>query len=176
MVLVLVLLPPLAGALGGTARRQPAPDCWSRSALTLLQGRRVRRADAGRRAGAFFPWLLWQVARTGSRELFTLCVVAAAVGIAYGVGGAVRRVVRARRVLRRHGAARVASSATAPREESLPLRDAFAVLFFVSVGMLFDPTRARRASRCSVLAVVGDHRGRQVDRGVRCWCCCSAIR
>ena len=58
----------------------------------------------GRRA---FPWVLWQVTKTGSRELFTLAVVVAAVTIAYGSVAAVRRVVRPRRLLRRHGAARV---------------------------------------------------------------------
>ena len=122
-----------------------------------------------------FPWLLWQVARTGSRELFTLCVIAAAVGIAYGSARAVRRLVRARRVLRRHGAARVRRSATARPTESLPLRDAFSVLFFVSVGMLFDPqvagrraaARAGRARRSSCSA----------SRSPRsCWCSPSAIR
>jgi CPA2 family monovalent cation:H+ antiporter-2 len=89
----------------------------------------------GRRA---VPWLLWQVARTGSRELFTLCVVAAAVSIAYGAAqlfgvsfalGAFFAGMVLRESEFSHRAA----------EETLPLRDAFAVLFFVSVGMLFDP-------------------------------------
>jgi CPA2 family monovalent cation:H+ antiporter-2 len=84
------------------------------------------------------PWLLWQVARTGSRELFTLCVVAAAIGIAYGAAqlfgvsfalGAFFAGMVMRESEFSHRAA----------EESLPLRDAFSVLFFVSVGMLFDP-------------------------------------
>src|SRR6185503_14961092 len=79
-VLVLVLLPPLAAWLGDTARVVGDQSLLTALAFTLGQvavfialmlvvGRRV------------FPWLLWQVARTGSRELFTLCVVAAAVGI-----------------------------------------------------------------------------------------------
>ena len=83
MVLVLVLLPPLAAWLGDSARVVGDRSLLTTLALTLSQvavfialmlvvGRRV------------FPWLLWQVAGTGSRELFTLCVVAAAVGIAYG--------------------------------------------------------------------------------------------
>jgi CPA2 family monovalent cation:H+ antiporter-2 len=85
-----------------------------------------------------FPWLLWQVARTGSRELFTLCVIAAAVGIAYGSAlifdvsfalGAFFAGMLLRESALSHRAA----------AESLPLRDAFSVLFFVSVGMLFDP-------------------------------------
>ena len=100
----------------------------------LVVGRRV------------FPWLLWQVARTGSRELFTLCVIAAAVGIAYGAAelfgvsfalGAFFAGMVMRESELSHRAA----------DESLPLRDAFAVLFFVSVGMLFDP-RCWSSSRC----------------------------
>jgi CPA2 family monovalent cation:H+ antiporter-2 len=83
MVLVLVLLPPLSAWLGGNVPAAGERSLLTTLALTLGQvtvfialmlvvGRRV------------FPWLLWQVAGTGSRELFTLCVVAAAVGIAYG--------------------------------------------------------------------------------------------
>jgi CPA2 family monovalent cation:H+ antiporter-2 len=85
-----------------------------------------------------FPWLLWQVARTGSRELFTLCVVAAAVGIAFGasavfgvsfaLGAFVAGMVLGESALSHRAA-----------DESLPLREAFSVLFFASVGMLFDP-------------------------------------
>jgi CPA2 family monovalent cation:H+ antiporter-2 len=137
MVLVLVLLPPLAGFLGGTPPSEGAGSVWSALGNTLL------------RVGAFvalmllvgrklFPWLLWQVTRTGSRELFTLCVVAAAVGIAFGSAelfgvsfalGAFFAGMVLRESEFSHRAA----------QESLPLRDAFAVLFFVSVGMLFDP-------------------------------------
>ncbi|MEO5738427.1 MAG: cation:proton antiporter, partial [Variovorax sp.] len=82
MVLVLVLLPPLAGALGGSAAHANADPVWQTLGLTLLQvgGFVALMLVVGRR---FFPWLLWQVTRTGSRELFTLCVVAAAVGIAF---------------------------------------------------------------------------------------------
>ncbi len=136
MVLVLVLLPPLAALTNGDA----ALGGGSISAALLLTVGQVGLFGAlmmivGRR---FFPWLLWQVARTGSRELFTLCVVVAAVGIAYGsaqlfgVSFALGAFV-AGMVLRES-----ALSARAA-EETLPLRDAFAVLFFVSVGMLFDP-------------------------------------
>jgi monovalent cation:H+ antiporter-2, CPA2 family len=84
------------------------------------------------------PWLLEQAARTGSRELFTLSVLAAALGIAYGsaelfgvsfaLGAFFAGVVLSESDLSHQAAA-----------DSLPLRDAFAVLFFVSVGMLFDP-------------------------------------
>ncbi|MEO7338582.1 MAG: YbaL family putative K(+) efflux transporter [Caldimonas sp.] len=136
MVIVLVLLPPLAGlATPGGAKIG--------SALWLTLGRTLLEVAAfvalmlvvGRRV---FPWLLWQVTRTGSRELFTLCVVAAAVTIAYGSAelfgvsfalGAFFAGMVLRESRFSHRAA----------EETLPLRDAFAVLFFVSVGMLFDP-------------------------------------
>ena len=100
-----------------------------------------------------FPKLLWAVARTGSRELFTLCVVAAAVSIAYaaaklfGVSFALGAFF-AGAVMRESEFSHRAA------EESLPLRDAFAVLFFVSVGMLFDPmVLVEQALRS--LAVVG---------------------
>jgi CPA2 family monovalent cation:H+ antiporter-2 len=95
-------------------------------ALMLVVGRRL------------LPWLLWQVSRTGSRELFTLAVVAAAIGIAVGAAelfsvsfalGAFFAGMVMRESEFSHRAA----------QESLPLRDAFSVLFFVSVGMLFEP-------------------------------------
>ncbi|HSE51133.1 MAG TPA: cation:proton antiporter, partial [Gemmatimonadales bacterium] len=139
-VLVLVLLPPLAGLLGGR------PDLAGEGASAGVVGPLVRTLGlvagfvgfmlvVGRRV---FPWLLWQVARTGSRELFTLCVIAAAVGIAYGSSrlfgvsfalGAFFAGMMLRESALSHRAA----------QESLPFRDAFSVLFFVSVGMLFDP-------------------------------------
>ena len=168
MVLVLVLLPALAGWLGG--ERGPAPTapasgaCWrrwpSRSArspafvaLMLVVGRRV------------FPWLLWQVARTGSRELFTLCVVAAAVGIAYG-SAALFGVSFALGAFFAGMVLRESELSHRAADESLPLRDAFAVLFFVSVGMLFDPAmlvdeplQRARGGR--------DHRRRQVAGRLR---------
>jgi K+:H+ antiporter len=135
---VLVLLPPLAGILGGNVPAGAAGrglpmtlaitflELIAFVAFMLIVGRRL------------FPRILWAVARTGSRELFTLCVVAAAVGIAYGSAhlfgvsfalGAFFAGMMMRESALSHRAA----------AESLPLRDAFAVLFFVSVGMLFDP-------------------------------------
>lgn len=136
-VLVLVLLPPLAStfapgsALSGgdlaLAVGRTLLEVATFVALMLIVGRRV------------FPWILWQVTRTGSRELFTLCVVAAAVSIAYasaqlfGVSFALGAFF-AGMVLRESQFSQRAA------QETLPLRDAFAVLFFVSVGMLFDPT------------------------------------
>jgi CPA2 family monovalent cation:H+ antiporter-2 len=156
MVIALVLLPLLAQTLGGAeVARAQAQDslAWTLFstlarvaafvALMLLVGRRV------------FPWLLWQVAQTGSRELFTLCVVSAAVGIAFaaakifGVSFALGAFL-AGTVLRESALSHRAA------DESLPLRDAFAVLFFVSVGMLFDPQALleRPLQVLAVLAIV----------------------
>ena len=135
MVLVLVMLPALAGPLGG--KGDAGAELWPALGKTLLQ------------VGAFvafmlvvgreiFPWFLWRVAKTNSRELFTLSVIAAAVGIAFassalfGVSFALGAFF-AGMVLRESELSHRAA------EESLPLRDAFSVLFFVSVGMLFDP-------------------------------------
>ncbi|RFP24317.1 Kef family K(+) transporter [Duganella sp. BJB488] len=143
-VLVLVLLPALAGSLGGTHSESHGvtamgeANLWITLAITLGQvGAFIAlMLVVGRK---LFPWILWQVARTGSRELFTLCVIAAAVGIAYastyyfGVSFALGAFF-AGMVLRESELAHRAA------EESLPLRDAFAVLFFVSVGMLFEPS------------------------------------
>ena len=95
-------------------------------ALMLIVGKRV------------FPWLLWQIARTGSRELFTLCVIAAAVGIAYG-SAQLFGVSFALGAFFAGMVMRESPLSYRAAEESLPLRDAFSVLFFVSVGMLFDP-------------------------------------
>lgn len=135
-VMLLVLLPPLAGSLGGAALSQDR-GLFMTMAITLAQvGVFIAlMLIVGRK---LFPWVLWQVARTGSRELFTLCVIAAAVGIAYastkffGVSFALGAFF-AGMVLRESELSHRAA------EESLPLRDAFSVLFFVSVGMLFDP-------------------------------------
>jgi monovalent cation:H+ antiporter-2, CPA2 family len=137
MVVVLVLLPALSGALGGKGTEETG-NLWSSLAVTLGEVAVFigLMLVVGRK---FFPWLLWQVARTNSRELFTLCVIAAAVGIAYGSAklfgvsfalGAFFAGMVLRESELSHRAA----------QESLPLREAFSVLFFVSVGMLFDPS------------------------------------
>ncbi|HEX2540706.1 MAG TPA: YbaL family putative K(+) efflux transporter [Caldimonas sp.] len=138
MVLVLVVLPPLAGVLGGTPPAGAADDSLAGTlGKTLAQVVTfiVLMLVVGRRA---FPWVLWQVTKTGSRELFTLAVIVAAVTIAYGSSllfgvsfalGAFFAGMVLRESEFSHRAA----------EETLPLRDAFAVLFFVSVGMLVDP-------------------------------------
>ena len=138
-VLVLVLLPPLASWLGGNADNAGGGDGNLLTTLALTLGRVAVfiafMIVVGRR---LFPWFLWQVARTGSRELFTLCVIAVAVGIAYGsaelfgVSFALGAFF-AGMVMRESDLSHRAAS------DSLPLQDAFSVLFFVSVGMLFDP-------------------------------------
>ncbi|HEY8257440.1 MAG TPA: YbaL family putative K(+) efflux transporter [Gemmatimonadales bacterium] len=141
VVLVLVLLPALAGVLGGNATADAAAAArglWGSLALTLgkVAAFVVLMLVVVKR---LLPRLLWAVARTGSRELFTLAVISAAVGVAYGAAelfsvsfalGAFFAGMAMRESALSHRAA----------EESLPLRDAFSVLFFVSVGMLFDPT------------------------------------
>jgi CPA2 family monovalent cation:H+ antiporter-2 len=142
-VLALVLLPALAVPLGGTP-------------LAAIPGHEVAGGSVGvalvitlAKVAAFValmlfvgtrvvPWLLGQVARTGSRELFTLAVLAVALGIAFGaaalfgvsfaLGAFFAGVVISESDLSHQAAA-----------DALPLQDAFAVLFFVSVGMLFDP-------------------------------------
>ena len=141
MVLVLVLLPPLSVWLGGHST-VPAEGTGDQSLLTtlVLTLGRVSVFIAlmlvvGRR---LFPWLLWQIAGTGSRELFTLCVIAAAVGIAYG-SAELFGVSFALGAFFAGMVMRESPLSYRAAEESLPLRDAFSVLFFVSVGMLFDP-------------------------------------
>ncbi|ONN72787.1 YbaL family putative K(+) efflux transporter [Pseudomonas oryzihabitans] len=137
MVLALVVLPALAGPLGGDSGEESGQSLGLELGLTaikvgafialmLLVGRRV------------IPWLLARVVRTGSRELFTLATLAIAMGIAYGsaslfgvsfaLGAFFAGVVLNESELSHDAAA-----------NSLPLREAFAVLFFFSVGCLFDP-------------------------------------
>ncbi len=155
MVLVLVLLPAVAPLLGGSAADAPSspagPGLWATLGITLAKVAAfiALMLVVGRRV---FPRLLWLVARTGSRELFTLCVVAGAVSVAYGSAklfdvsfalGAFFAGMMMRESEFSHRAA----------DESLPLRDAFSVLFFVSVGMLFDP-RILLDEPLRVLAVV----------------------
>lgn len=139
MVIVLVLLPLLLGLAGLLPGTTPGTETnpWPAIARTLLAVAAfvALMLLVGRRV---LPWALWQITATGSRELFTLCVIAVAVGIAYGAAALFGVSVAlgaffAGLVLRESEFAQRAA------EESLPFRDAFAVLFFVSVGMLFDP-------------------------------------
>jgi CPA2 family monovalent cation:H+ antiporter-2 len=150
MVLVLVLIPPLTELMSNAAGVDTSEiSPWQRRdilttfaitfgqvaafiAVMLVVGRRV------------IPWILHYVAHTGSRELFRLSVLAIALGVAYGatelfgisfaLGAFFAGMMLHESPLSQRAA-----------EESLPLRDAFAVLFFVSVGMLFDPGILLRA-------------------------------
>lgn len=137
-VLVLVLLPPLASVLGGTVDAAPTKPLWVSIGYTLLEVSAfiALMLVVGRR---LLPWLLWQVARTGSREMFTLLVVASAIGIAYGAS-ALFSVSFALGAFFSGMVMRESEFGQRAAEQSLPLRDAFSVLFFVSVGMLFEPT------------------------------------
>ena len=141
VVLILVLLPPLASVLGSTITAGTATSSSSLWTSLLLTLGKVAAFIAfmlvvGRR---LFPRFLWLIARTGSRELFTLGVISTAVGVAY-LSAKLFSVSFALGAF--FGGMMMRESALSHRaaEESLPLRDAFSVLFFVSVGMLFDPT------------------------------------
>ncbi|WP_417281697.1 cation:proton antiporter [Azospirillum himalayense] len=162
MVLALVLLPALAevlgghapGAAGGAAGGHGAGSdgpIWLTLALTLgkVAAFSVLAIVLGPRV---VPVILTNVARTGSRELFTLSVLAIALGVAYGSAvlfgvsfalGAFFAGVVLNESRFSHKAA----------TDSMPLQDAFAVLFFVSVGMLFDPSILLR-DPLAVIAVV----------------------
>ncbi|MDP3411277.1 YbaL family putative K(+) efflux transporter [Bosea sp. (in: a-proteobacteria)] len=150
MVLALVMIPAVAEALRGAQPGMPSPlsgqfdlGLWGVLGFTLMKvvafiafmlvvGRRV------------IPWILHWVAHTGSRELFRLAVLAVALGVAFiaaslfgvsfALGAFFAGMILSESPLSQRAA-----------EESLPLRDAFAVLFFVSVGMLFDPGILLRA-------------------------------
>lgn len=155
-VFVLVLLPPLASVFGpeNTTNGSPvnATDLAGAILFTLLKVAAFIASMfiVGRR---LLPKMLWWVARTGSQELFTLTVIAVAVGAAYGAAtlfdvsfalGAFFAGMMMRESEFSHRAA----------DETLPLRDAFAVLFFVSVGMLFEP-EIIFTEPLKLLAVVG---------------------
>ncbi|HEV8536615.1 MAG TPA: cation:proton antiporter [Candidatus Limnocylindria bacterium] len=137
IVVVLVLLPPLAPVLGGSGGGGTA-NLLLELTITLakvgLFG--LLMVVVGTRV---IPWLLAQVALTGHRELFTLAVLVVAIGVAVLAGFAFQVSLALGAFL-----AGVAISESdlshQAAAEALPLRDAFAVLFFVSVGMLFDPT------------------------------------
>jgi monovalent cation:H+ antiporter-2, CPA2 family len=150
MVLVLVLLPAVAPSFGGSSDASASEPLATRFGLgltgvlvlTLLKvalfiglmlivGRRV------------IPWILHYVAHTGSRELFRLAVLAIALSVAFGAAS----LFGVSLALGAFFAGMILSESTLSQraaQETLPLRDAFAVLFFVSVGMLFDPVSVVR--------------------------------
>ncbi len=148
MVVVLVVLPAIAGLFGGETAKPhgsggllgwlEANSLWAALALTFVKVTAFVAVMfvVGRRV---IPWILHYVAHTGSRELFRLAVLAIALGVAFGsaelfgvsfaLGAFFAGMILAESTLSQQAAS-----------ETLPLRDAFAVLFFVSVGMLFDPS------------------------------------
>ncbi|MGD9915568.1 MAG: YbaL family putative K(+) efflux transporter [Rhizobiaceae bacterium] len=148
MVIALVVLPAIAGLLGGA---EPATDhgndlfglvdvdggLWGVLGITLLKvvAFVVVMLVVGRR---IIPWVLHYVAHTGSRELFRLSVLAIALGVAFGAA----KLFGVSLALGAFFAGMIMSESELSHqaaEESLPFRDAFSVLFFVSVGMLFQP-------------------------------------
>ena len=162
-VLALVLLPALAPLLGASpeavaaaadAAGHAAPasgGVLSTLGITLLKviSFVAVMLIVGRRT---IPWLLSRVANTGSRELFTLAVLAVALGIAFGAAA----LFGVSFALGAFFAGVIVSESDFSHEaatNALPLQDAFAVLFFVSVGMLFDPMILLREP-LHVLAVV----------------------
>jgi CPA2 family monovalent cation:H+ antiporter-2 len=151
MVLALVLLPALASGLGTSKDAMLSDPLAARFGLELpgiLALTFVKVAVfvavmlvVGRRV---IPWLLHYVAHTGSRELFRLAVLAIALTFAFGAA----HLFGVSLALGAFFAGMILNESPLSQraaQESLPLRDAFAVLFFVSVGMLFDPTSIVRA-------------------------------
>jgi CPA2 family monovalent cation:H+ antiporter-2 len=134
-VLVLVALPALADVLGHEAESGREVVVALGTALARVALLSVVVLGAGR---TIIPWLLRHVAETRSRELFTLTVLALALAIATGsaVGFGVSMALGAFLAGTVVGQTEVSHQAAA---DALPMRDAFAVLFFVSVGMLLDP-------------------------------------
>ena len=154
MVLVLVLLPATAVLLGGQPLTESSADenIWLTLGITLLKvaGFIAFMLIIGKR---LVPMIMQVVARLGSRELFTLTVVAAAVSIAFGA----YKVFCVSMALGAFFAGMVVKESDfshRAEEETLPLREIFSILFFVSVGMLFDP-RILIEQPLHVLAVVG---------------------
>ena len=137
MVLALVLLPALAGVMNNADASGGAAALLAPLLGTLLKvaGFVALMLVVGRRV---IPWALHWVVHSGSRELFRLAVLAIALGVAFGAAVAfdVSFALGAFFAGMILGETPLSRRAT---EETLPLRDAFAVLFFVSVGMLFNP-------------------------------------
>lgn len=143
MVLVLVLLPATATLLGGQTPVHEGDSGTQHSILVTL-GITLLKVSAfiafmliiGKR---LIPKIMLQVARIGSRELFTLTVVAAAVSIAYG-SYALFGVSMALGAFFAGMVVKESDFSHRAEEETLPLREIFSILFFVSVGMLFNPS------------------------------------
>lgn len=141
-VLILVLLPPVAQIMGVTPGGGEAAEPMTASGIAYVIASTLLHVVAfvaimmvvGRK---FIPWVLWQIAKTGSRELFTLSILTASVGIAYGAA-AVFDVSFALGAFFAGMVMRESKYAHRAATDSLPLQDAFSVLFFVGVGMMLD--------------------------------------
>ena len=141
-VLILVLLPPVAQIMGVTPGGDEAAEPMTASGIAYVIASTLLHVVAfvaimmvvGRK---FIPWVLWQIAKTGSRELFTLSILTASVGIAYGAA-AVFDVSFALGAFFAGMVMRESKYAHRAATDSLPLQDAFSVLFFVGVGMMLD--------------------------------------
>jgi monovalent cation:H+ antiporter-2, CPA2 family len=150
LVLALVLLPALAPVFGGSNASVASDPLAARFGLGLIGVLTLTFVKVSFFVGLMLvvgrrviPWLLHYIAHTGSRELFRLAVLAIALSVAFGAA----KLFGVSLALGAFFAGMILSeSALSQRaaEESLPLRDAFAVLFFVSVGMLFDPATVVR--------------------------------
>lgn len=141
-VLILVLLSPVAQIMGVTPGGGEAAEPMTASGIAYVIASTLLHVVAfvaimmvvGRK---FIPWVLWQIAKTGSRELFTLSILTASVGIAYGAA-AVFDVSFALGAFFAGMVMRESKYAHRAATDSLPLQDAFSVLFFVGVGMMLD--------------------------------------
>jgi CPA2 family monovalent cation:H+ antiporter-2 len=146
-VFILVLLPVLIGGGGGSGSNLPAAFAWAGLKVALLIGLTLFGG------GKLIPWFLTKLAETRSRELFTLGVLSLALGIAvgsslvFGVSMALGAFLAGMVVGQSEFSARAGA-------EALPMRDAFAVMFFLSVGLLFDPKQAFQAPALT-LATLG---------------------
>lgn len=149
MVLTLVLLPALAPFLGGNTSGLDVHGVAAQVSAGGMSDIVLALVVTIAKVAAFFavmiivgrrviPWILHYTAHTGSRELFRLAVLTIALGVAFGAA----KLFGVSFALGAFFAGMILSESELSQQaanESLPLRDAFAVLFFVSVGMLFDP-------------------------------------
>ena len=151
-VLLLVLLPSLASVVkDGTIGTIDSAFLWTLLETgVLIVGFMATMMLVGRR---ILPWALMQAVQTGSREIFTLCVIAIAIGVAYA-STEIFKVSFALGAFFAGMMMRESEYAHRAAQDTLPLQDAFSVIFFLGVGMLFDPTILVREP-LRVLAVLG---------------------
>ena len=137
-VLLLVLLPSLAGVVkDGVVGQVDSDFLWTMLETgVLIVGFIATMMVVGRR---ILPWALMQAVKTGSREIFTLCVIAIAIGVAYA-STEIFKVSFALGAFFAGMMMRESEYAHRAAQDILPLQDAFSVIFFLGVGMLFDPT------------------------------------